>query len=211
MKKQIQFLTVSALVLGLSACGGNDQPVPPPQTNYQIPNQPNSGAFNNVNKQAVANLQKVFGNITTNRSTVLGNQTLPQGTHSWQTVYNKLEAAAKACTYCQQNNYWGGYSYTGGMSNIDMNAFREYLKMEIIDNTDVKYANDPSFTYSMAHTVDQLLSIMNQSYGYMANYWGYSGYPTYSYPTYGYPQNGLSVGVGYSGGNLNFGLNYSNW
>lgn len=206
MKKQINFLAVSALVLGLSACGGNDQV--PVQQNYQLPNQPTNQTFNDVSRQAVANLQNVFGNITTNRSTVMGNQTLPQGTHSWQAVYDRLSQAARDCSYCQYGGSWGGnYSHTGGLSNIDMNRLRDYLKMNIIDDTDVRYERDPGLIYSMAHTVDTLLSIMNQSYGYMSNYWGFSGWPVYQGGYYG--NEGLSVGVSYSNGNLGFGIGYS--
>ncbi|NCN28504.1 hypothetical protein GW915_13140 [bacterium] len=209
MKKQIQFLAVTVLAFGLSACGGNDDV--PVQTTYQVPPAPTSGAFSDVTRRAVEQLQHTYGNIQTLQSTVLGNQTLPQGTHSWQTVYDRLAQAARDCAYCQYSG-WGGYSHQGGLSNIDMNKFKNYLNMSIIDNTDVRYERDPSFTYSMAHTVDTLLSVMSQSFGYMSNYWGYSSYPVYSYSPYyyGYPQNSLSVGVGFSNGNLSIGAG-GNW
>jgi hypothetical protein len=209
------FFILSALVMGLTACGSNDDNVghQPPMEHYPIPKNPSSGNFQSAEQAMISQLQAMYGNVTTNKHAILGTTTLPQGTHNWKSIYDRVRTAAESCGhYCQIQGY-GGYSYYSPMSRIDFNRLRQYLNFNALSNVAVKYANDPGFHgYSLAHTIDQVLRVLSGTYSHMySNWFGYGYYPIVYTPWYS--GSGLSANVYYSSGgglSVQFGAHYSN-
>jgi hypothetical protein len=218
MKKQNLFI-MTALVIGLTACGGNDdQPVanPNPYTPgsyYPIPSNPSSGSFQNTEQWMVAQLQAIYGNVTTSGHAILGSTTLPVGTHSWQTILDRVKTAAQSCgNYCQIQSYGYNYSYLSPLARTDFNRLRSYLNFAALSNVGVRYANDPGYQgYSLAHSMDQVLNILSQSYGQMFNNWyGYGYYPV-SYTPW-YSGSGMIAGLNYGSSGLQISVGGSfNW
>lgn len=210
--KKTNLLLMTALVVGLAACGGDDEaaaPVPyTPGSYYPIPQDPSAGAFASTEQWMIANLQGMFGNLTTNKNAILGNQTLPTGTHSWQTLLDIVKAAAENCgNYCQIQTYgYGSYSpydYYSPLARTDFNRLRNYLNFSALRNVTVRYANDPGYSgYSLAHSVDQILKILQSSYSQMFTQWYGQGYYPVQYQPW-YSGSGLSLGLNY---NSNYGL-----
>ena len=204
MKKPNLFI-MTALVIGLAACGGDDEVAPKvdhdyrPGDHYPIPSEPTSTSFENTEQWMIAQLQAFYGNVRTSDHAILGTTTLPAGTHKWNTILDRVKKAATGCgNYCQLPNY-GYNSYLSPLARIDFNRLRAYLNFAALRNVEVSYANDPGFRgYSLAHSIDQVLSILSQSYGQMVTQWyGQGSYPVYS-PWY--TGSGMNLGVSYNSG-----------
>jgi hypothetical protein len=220
MKTQNLFI-MTALMAGLMACGSNDDAANPypyqPGDNYNFSNNLNSGAFTNSEEWMVSQLQHYYGNVTVHGSVVLGNNTLPAGTHSWQTVMARIKQSADHFTNCRINTGFNQYQHIPTIARTDMTCLRSSLRNiagQNLQNIQANYARDPSFNYNMLHTIDQLLSILSSSYSHMYQSWGYS-YPINYQPIY-WPgvwghQNGAYLGVNYnSGSGLQIGGGF-NW
>lgn len=214
MKKLNNVLAVSVLAFGLVACGGDDiQPTQPIHNNngVHVPNTPISGFGDDAHRRMIEDLQFQFGNIKTDRQSRIGNQTLSRGTHSWQTVYNKIKAAAQNCVQvnaaCDTRMGWGQYNTVGGLSNVNFAVFIDYLEMDRIDDTEVQYARYPHAVYTLAHAVEILVSYMSSSFNAAWNSWGFAGsyYPGYYMGGNYYGGDHLNIGFGYNG-NGNWGI-----
>jgi hypothetical protein len=212
MKKQ-NFVLLTGLLVGVVACGGNNET---PQAPQYIPNevqpvppQPTSYNYQSTEQWMIAQLQGIYGNITTNAaSSLLG---LGAGVHTWSAVYDRLVSVANMLVSQGTCNAYTSYFVGSILSRIDLNCLRSNLQMNSQSIIGVRYANDPGFVgYSLAHTIDQILNTFYWSYDYMYGYWGFGGYPYYYVPVnYG---TALSVGVNYNSGNglsISFGGSYS--
>ena len=214
MKKHNLFI-MTALVIGLTACGGNDdevvaEPQPyEPGDYYPIPSEPTSGTFQSTEQWMISQLQGVYGNVKTDGHAILGTTTLPVGTHSWQTILDRVRTAAQGCgNYCRINSY-NSYSYLSPLARIDYNRLRNYLNLEALDEVGVRYANDPGYGhYSLAHTIDQVLNVLSSSYSQMYSNYGYGGGYGYGYYQPWYQGSGMNLGVGYSSG-IGLGISFS--
>ncbi len=202
MKKQNLFI-LTALVMGLTACGSNDEPVRhPPAQPREIPSNPSASGFRSTEQWMVSQLQSLYGDVKTNKTAILGTTTLPAGTHKWQTIFDRVRTAAEQCgSYCQIPSFMG-YSYLSPMARIDMNRLRNYLNFNALSNVAVTYRNDPGFAgYSLAHTIDQVLNVLSQGYGQMFSSWyGYGFYPIVYTPWYS--GSGLNAYLNYGSGGL---------
>ncbi|MEO5668080.1 MAG: hypothetical protein ABIR96_08475 [Bdellovibrionota bacterium] len=205
MKKQTLFI-MTALVIGLTACGGNDNKVVGnnnttyrPGDRYTIPTNPSSGTFSSTEDWMVSQFQAIYGNVKTDHSAIFGTTTLAVGSYSWQTILDRVKTAATACGNSCQLPTYGYNQYLSPLARINFNQLRAYLNFSALSNVGVQYANDPGYSgYSLAHSVDQVLSILSQSYGQMINqYYGYGSYYTYN-PWYS--GSGMNLGVNSSGG-----------
>lgn len=220
--KKINLVALSVMAFGLAACGGDDNNQKPVVRNpnvHPVPQQPTNNFGGSAAERLVQDLQRQFGNIKTSANGQIGSRNLPAGNHTWQKLYNIIEAEARECMQqrnsCSIDYNWGGYRTIGGLSNLNPNVFRDFLRMEQIQYVDVIYSHHghSGAIYTLAHSVEQILVSLNSTYAGAANYWSYNtpGWNTgYYYPTYQpyyYAPNGLNVGVGFNNGN--FGLNFN--
>jgi hypothetical protein len=213
MKKQ-NLVLLTGFLVGVVACGSNSNNETPQAPKYipnevqPVPPQPTSYNYQSTEQWMIAQLQGLYGNITTNAaSSRLG---LGAGVHTWSAVYDRLVSVANMLVSQGTCDAYTSYSVGSILSRIDLNCLRRNLQMSSQSSIGVRYAKDPYFVgYTLAHTIDQILNTFYSSYNYMYGYWGFGGYPYYYVPV-NYYGTGFSVGVSYNSGNgLSIGLSGS--
>gem|GEM_PF-5606516 len=204
MKTSNLFL-MTGLLVGLVACGGNDEAAQNqtyynPNDVYNVPNNPNNHNYQDTDQWMVQQLQGIYGNITVLSSAPALNLNSNQSI-SWKSLYDKL---------VQRANQSGCQTYSSDTSSsvlarMNLTCLRRYLNSNTfakdLSSTRVRYNNDPGYSgYTLAHTVDQILSTFYSSYNYMYGSWSGYGYGYYPYTYTRYYGGGINVGVGYSSG-----------